>query len=199
MSAILLELLFKNIEKGRDSEREIILYGDKKEDSEQQKLAISAYQAGTKYNNYRLIFRGSIVLNGMIDSNLKNIEYTWPVLEKRIYNQRKTRPRGQGCIFHFTSHDFDPLEYDEEYIKEAQEYLSYEIDQEANKNPNEKYIYLGALWDSESRPRIGSPIIIEAPSMLSASCITDLYFERQPNQTTLTDWCPPIYESNIIT
>ncbi len=131
----------------------------------------------------------------MVDSNLKSIDFEWAALKERILNQRKTRPRGIGCNFRFTSPEIDQSAYTKEDMEEIKAFLLDEINHQMSQSNDELFVFLGALWNSGSRVRIGSPILIEAPSMQCAANIAELHFNRQKHETVLTDWCPAIYET----
>lgn len=135
----------------------------------------------------------------MINTELVELSIEWQELAQRVWDQIYNRPRGNGCMFRFASPETEQIDYSDDQLQELHEYLRYEIDGEMDANIGKSYIFIGSLWDDNSRVRIGSPMLIEAPSIQSASSVSEILFRRNTYQTTLTDWCAPIYEAKHFT
>ena len=193
MKAEILEILFPDPESDMDHESEIIAYGAHCQNSKTQDLLISKYHALTKYKGYGLKLKGAVSIKDMIGTDLRSIDINWDLLKERIQHQLKTRPRGIGCRFRFSHPEDNHPAFTNEHMEYINELLLDRINDELSQSKDVLFIFLGALWDSETRRRFGSPVLIEAPSMNCASNITELYLKRQRHQTVLTAWCPIIY------
>lgn len=199
MSAIILEMLFSHPDEKNKSAKEIMIFGEGMKNRRKQDLAMNYYQSNTKYKDYSFEFLNSIEVKQMINTELVELSIEWPGLAERVWDQISNRPRGNGCMFRFASPDTEKIDYTDDQLQELHEYLRYEIDGEPDTHIDESYLFIGSLWDDNSRVRIGSPVIIEAPSIQSASSVSEIFFRRNTHQTTLTDWCAPIYEAKHFT
>ena len=197
MEALLINILCKSRDPdNRDSVRELIIYGRTLERIiYAQDTIIDKYVSSTKYKGWEIIYKGSWKIDILIKSDQTPLQFSWNELEKRIAEQRINRPRGDGCIFRGGSVEGYYMDNPKEYIKDQIDYLEHAISEQKKSNVKASYIYIGSLWDKKVQSRIGKPVLIEAPSIQYASEISDYYFLSSHPQTTLTDWCGPIYEA----
>jgi hypothetical protein len=113
----------------------------------------------------------------------------WQELRDRVESERKTRPRGDGCIF-FGASDKLKADLPTADLEDLRGSIRYFMKEQRVQGP--EYLFIGSAWDETTRMRTGKIGLFQASSIQLASSIVHLHYLGRRSVLTLTDWCCPI-------
>jgi len=130
-------------------------------------------------------------VNDFLVTEHNEYQIDWNEAQKRVENQRNTRPRGTGCVFRGSSPERnEAMPYSDGELVELQESIEYFMDD--HRVAGESYLFVGSLWRKDKRLRYGEICIFEASGIQLAADLVQIRFLSEFPRITLTEWCGPI-------
>jgi hypothetical protein len=111
-------------------------------------------------------------------------------LQSQVLKQGETRPKGVGCIFRGSLREAqEPYSVTE--FEDLKQSIRYFMDEHRVKGAS--FIFIGSLWEKKLRQCKEGVALFEASSIELAADIVQLHYCVEVPETTLTEWCYPIY------
>jgi hypothetical protein len=181
------------------SRKEFIVYGRSEKEIEiTAERIFEWYRQAIAGKSYHMITKGPLPISQKIRRERAKKPIDWDLLCQRQQIQDKTRDRKQGrCIFRGNL-DNKRRPIPKDYKQEKEGCINYSLSIHRKPKQKQTYLFVGSEYNNRYNCRTGKVTLIEASSLDHAADICELIYLTNRPKTTLTEWCYPIYSSEIL-